>query len=117
MLDASVRYPWYMSGRCLDTARDGQWHAVGFMKASMSSGLVWFYRDHRELADDMACAVDCLIGAGSAIVTEGRFGRRRCPAGHRPFELNVGPAAALLIFDSPVLLEARGRLKPYTRTS
>ncbi len=74
MLDASVRYPWYMSGRCLDTARDGQWHAVGFMKASMSSGLVWFYRDHRELADHMACAVDCLIGAGSAIVTDGRFG-------------------------------------------
>ena len=108
MLDASVRYPWYMSGRCLDTARDGQWHAVGFMKASMSSGLVWFYRDHRELADDMACAVDCLIGNRHRRPVR----RSCCPAGHRPFELDVGPAAALLIFDSPVLREARGRLNP-----
>jgi hypothetical protein len=57
-----------MCGRCMDTARYGQWRAVGIMRASMSSGLVWFCRDHRELADDMACAVDCLIGAGSAIV-------------------------------------------------
>jgi hypothetical protein len=52
----------------MDTARYGQWRAVGIMRASMSSGLVWFCRDHRELADDMACAVDRLIGAGSAIV-------------------------------------------------